>query len=72
MQTRGDALARLDPPVTGDQVLGRVTHVQRGDGPWRVPERRWQARWRALRGLAGAWAGYCLNASLRLLGAMRS
>ena len=40
LTTRGDAMAAADPPVSADQILGRVVSILRGDAnrePVRVP-----------------------------------
>ena len=44
--TRGDNNSRLDPtPVTMDNLLGRVTHFERGDKRRRVRRGRWGLLW---------------------------
>ena len=58
-RTRGDAVPALDPHVTRDRILGRVTAVQDGGGWWDLRSRkaRFYARMLALHDLCWAAAG---------------
>ena len=50
VQTRGDALWRMDQAIDAARVLGRVRRVRRGGGPWRPVG---MPRVQALRALLG-------------------
>ena len=58
-RTRGDAVPGLDPHVTRDRILGRVTAVRDGGGWWNLRSRkaRFYARMLALHDLCWAAAG---------------
>ncbi len=65
VQTRGDALWRMDPAIDAARVLGRVRRVRRGGGPWRPVG---MPRVQALRALLGRADSALRYAGLRLLG----
>lgn len=63
-RTKGDALKSLDPPVDSEQILGRVTAIER-EGVPRRDLRSWAERVRAIAMVSRSFGGVVLRWGFR-------